>query len=143
MERLLYISESQIEPTNAQPVVTQIVSRSVHNNAQKEITGALLFTGTHFAQILEGTPRSIEQLMSVLIEDPRHQNVRIVERSPISSRKFPDWKMAYFGPSQFVSRHVLRLLNENTQSEQRRATEWLTELAHEFSIAKSEERDFG
>ena len=143
MERLLYISESRIEPTNAQPIVMQIVSQSVYNNAQREITGALLFTGTHFAQILEGTQRSIEQLMSVLIADPRHQNVRIIERSPISIRKFSDWKMAYYGPSQFVSRHVLRLLNENTQSEQRRATEWLTELAHEFSIAKSEESHFG
>lgn len=141
MERLLYISESQIEPTDAQTVAEQIISVAVHKNAEMDLTGALLFTGTHFAQILEGTPRSIEQLMSSLEKDQRHRNIRIVEQSPIADRRFPDWKMAYFGPSQFVSRHISRLLNDNTQSERRRAAGWLTELAHEFSIAKSNEAD--
>lgn len=137
MERLLYISESKIEPMCAEVAVAKIVSVSVHNNAREGLTGALLFTGTHFAQILEGAPYSIDQLMLVLYADPRHENLRIVDRSPITARRFPDWNMAYSGPSQFVSRHVLRILNETTPSERRRASAWLTELANEFSIAKS------
>ena len=135
MERLLYISESSLEPWEATPSVSQIVADAQVRNSEFEITGALLFTGTHFAQILEGPRGSFEQLMSSIQNDSRHRNIVIVDHSPIVARRFPDWKMAYRGPSQFVSRHVVRLLHSPSQSEQRRATEWLTELAHEFSTA--------
>ena len=141
MERLLYISESRIEPANAQMIVQQIVAKSVSNNATTNLTGALLFTGTHFAQILEGTPHSIDQLLVDLCNDPRHQNFHVADRSAIEARKFPDWAMAYSGPSQFVTRHVERLLNDITRSERRRGTEWLTELAFEFSSTRSGDRN--
>ena len=141
MERLLYISESQIEQADAQTLVLEIVARSVCKNSNKKLTGALLFTGTHFAQILEGAPHAIDQLMIDLCSDPRHKNIRVIDRSAIDARRFPDWAMAYSGPSQFVSRHVDRLLNDVTQSERRRGTEWLTELAYEFSSSRSEDRD--
>ena len=137
MERLLYISESRLEPSETKPSVSQIVADAQVRNSEFEITGALLFTGTHFAQILEGPQGSIQQLMSSIQDDSRHRNIVIVDHSPIEARRFPDWKMAYQGPSEFVSRHVVRLLHSPSQSEQRRATEWLTELAHEFSTARS------
>jgi hypothetical protein len=41
--------------------------------------------------------------------------------------------MAYFGPSQFVSRHVTRLLNDPSPSEYRRGADWLNDLLKEFS----------
>lgn len=72
-------------------------------------------------------------LMAYIHNDPRHRNVKVVDTTPISSRQFPDWQMAYQGPSQFVSRHVARLLHASDPSEQRRAAAWLTELAFEFS----------
>ncbi len=137
MKRLLYVSENRLEQWEANPAVSQIVADAQVRNSEFEITGALLFTGTYFAQILEGPSGSIEQLMSSIEGDPRHANIVIVDHSPIEARRFPDWKMAYQGPSQFVSRHVVRLLHSTSQSEQRRATEWLTELAHEFSTART------
>ena len=137
MERLLYISESRLEPSDREASVTQMVADAQVRNSEFEITGALLFTGTHFAQILEGPRESIEQLMSSIQDDSRHGNIVIIDHSPIEARRFPEWKMAYRGPSRFVSRHVLRLLHSPSQSEQRRATEWLTELAYEFSTART------
>ncbi|WP_373490430.1 BLUF domain-containing protein [Parasphingorhabdus sp.] len=134
LERLLYISESRLGEAEVNSSVAQIVADAQIRNAALELTGALLFTGTYFAQILEGPTESIEQLMSSIKDDPRHANIIIVDRSPIEMRRFPDWKMAYHGPSEFVSRHVVRLLHSPPRSEQRRATEWLTELAHEFSV---------
>ncbi len=137
MERLLYISESRLEPSEAKSAISQIVADAQIRNSKLELTGALLFTNTYFAQILEGPPESIEQLMSSIEDDSRHTNIVIVDHAPIETRRFPDWKMAYQGPSQFVSRQVARLLHSPSQSEQRRATEWLTELAHEFSTTPS------
>jgi len=135
MERLLYISESQIEHPDAQSVVADIVAGAQVKNFDLGITGALFFTGTYFAQILEGPRASVGQLMSSIIDDVRHTNIEIFDRLPITTRIFADWKMAYYGPSQFVSRHVVRLLNCPSPTEERRAIAWLTELAHEFSGA--------
>jgi len=133
MERALYISESRIEQANVELSVADIVASAQIRNLKLGLTGALLFTGVYFAQILEGPPNSIAQLMGSLRDDVRHKKIVIIDQSPIQARRFGDWKMAYHGPSQFVSRHVVRLLNSPSHSEQQRATEWLTELAHEFS----------
>ena len=137
MNRLIYISESCIEEVDQQLCVSQIVATANKNNARLETTGALLFTGTHFAQVLEGPAEVVAALIAGISKDSRHKNVRIVDNSLTSTRRFPDWKMAYFGPSQFVSCHVVRLLNARSQSEQRRASEWLADLVHEFSISQT------
>ena len=132
MERLLYISESRIENMDAASFETEVVVAARIKNAILGLSGALLFTGTHFAQILEGPEASLDAMMHWLQADDRHENIIVIERSAIGIRRFADWQMAYFGPSQFVSRHVTRLLNGASASEHRRATEWLSDLAHEF-----------
>lgn len=132
MDRLLYISDRRIDHLDADSFETEVVVASRIKNAALGLSGALLFTGTHFAQILEGPKASIDALMQTLQDDDRHENIAVIERSAINTRRFADWQMAYFGPSQFVSRHVTRLLNGASPPEQQRATEWLSELAHEF-----------
>ena len=133
MQRLLYVSECRIEKANTELEVARIVENSQVKNARLNITGALIFTGEHFAQVLEGSPEAIHMLMAYIFDDPRHGNVVVADKSPITLRRFPDWQMAYQGPSQFVSRHVARLMHATSQSEKRRAAEWITDLAHEFS----------
>lgn len=116
---------------DANTVCAQIVAGARKRNAQLDLTGALIFTGTYFAQVLEGRTKDINEMMVSLQRDPRHDMITIVNQSPIAERRFCEWKMAYQGPSDFVSRHVIRLLH-TVGSEQRRATEWLIQLAHEF-----------
>jgi len=137
MQRVLYLSESHIEEADAQLVVSQIVANAQINNARLGITGALIYTGEHFAQVLEGSPETIQMLMARIVADFRHQNVVVVDQSPIDGRRFPEWSLAYQGQSQFVSRHVTRLMNMTSQSEKRRASAWLTDLAHEFSLTET------
>ena len=132
MDRLLYISDSRIDHLDADSFETEVVVAARIKNAILGLSGALLFTGAHFAQILEGPKPSIDAMMQSLQNDDRHENIAVIERSAIDTRRFADWQMAYFGPSQFVSRHVTRLLNGASASEQQRATEWLIDLAHEF-----------
>jgi hypothetical protein len=133
MESLLYISRSQIANSEAASEVDAIVATAVAFNPAHELTGALLFTGTHFAQVLEGEGASLDRLMASISQDPRHDQLMVVSRGPLAHRNFPEWSMAYFGPSQFVARHVTRLLNNPAPAEVRRATEWLTDLLREFS----------
>lgn len=136
---LLYISRSTIAPSDAKIVVEQITATALVFNPGAGLTGALLFTGTYFAQVLEGNVTAIDRLVEQISRDPRHEQMRIVDRSPIERRRFAEWSMAYFGPSIFVSRHVTRLLAAESPNEQNRAAEWLSELMREF--AQSAEKD--
>lgn len=133
MRRVVYVSESRLGLTSQAQATAQIIAASQVRNDWLMVTGALLFTGTHFAQILEGPRESVDQLMSSLHRDVRHANIKIVDRQRITERKFGDWQMVYQGPSQFVSRHVARLLDSTSQSEQQRMVARLIELAYEFA----------
>lgn len=141
MERLLYISDSQLSEAEASSRMTDIVTAWCLKNAQLNLTGALFFTGTHFAQILEGPSDPLDYLMKSIYEDVRHTNIVLVERVPITIRRFPDWSMEYFGPSSFVSQHVLEVLRCQARSEQRRATKRLMDLAHELSVWRKSDED--
>ena len=53
----------------------------------------LIFNGTHFLNILEGSPDAIDDLVERLRRDPRHSGVEVRDERPIGSRSFPDWSM--------------------------------------------------
>jgi hypothetical protein len=133
LSSLLYTSCSTIAPGDAEAVVQGIIAKATARNADLGLTGALLFTGAHFAQVLEGDDTAIAMMMEVLNHDPRHDHLLIIRQGTIAKRRFGDWRMAYMGPSQFVSRHVTRLLNNPSAAEYRRAADWLAELLSEFA----------
>ncbi|GAA0731763.1 BLUF domain-containing protein [Sphingomonas japonica] len=135
IESLLYISRSTVSSDQSQRVISSVVDTARRRNSRVGLTGALLFTGTHFAQVIEGDANAIERLMVALRRDARHDDLRVVERQIIPNRRFTEWSMAYFGPSQFVSRHVTRLLGNPSTVDRRRAAEWLTDLLCEFAAS--------
>jgi len=128
----MYVSESRIDPSDAKGVMAKLVASAKTRNADLAISGALLFTGTHFAKILEGPPSSIALMMTALQNDPRHSNICIAAHYPISTRIFSGWQLAYHGPSKYVAQHVNRLLSRNSLSDQNRVNEQLTQLVVEF-----------
>lgn len=132
MQRLLYVSKSLIEPSDAGKVVLQIVKHAEVKNAQLNVTGALIFTGQHFAQVFEGSPEAISTLMAHICDDPRHTNIVVAYKSTITGRQFFQWRMAYNGPTPFVSRQVTRLLETTSHPDAQRAAERLIYLASEF-----------
>lgn len=134
MQRLLYISESFITQAEANATAAEIVMSSRIRNKQFDVTGALIFTHHHFAQVLEGPPDALTKVMASIQRDQRHRNIVVIDTSSITHRQFSDLQMAYEGPSQFVSRHVTRLLQTTSYSERAHAAEWLTELARLFII---------
>ena len=130
---LLYVGRCTALPKAAAGNVEAIVSTARARNPGLGLTGALLFTGEYFAQVLEGMVASVGQLMARVAQDPRHNMVMVVAREPIVARRFANWSMAYSGPSQFVARHVSRLLVDPILTEQRRSADWLNQLLYEFA----------
>lgn len=63
------------------------------HNALDGITGLLVFNGTHFLQIIEGTEGAIDDLVQRLRNDPRHTGFEIRDQRKIDARSFPDWSM--------------------------------------------------
>ena len=75
--------------------VEAILSSARINNPLDGITGVLIFNGTAFMQILEGSEAAIDALTSLLASDPRHSNMSIHDKRLIEARTFPNWSMAY------------------------------------------------
>lgn len=92
LERLAYVSRST-GPAAPLMQASDILEQSVRNNRANSITGALTFTPSSFAQVLEGTRGSLDVLMLRLTMDTRHQDMTIVDRAPVPHRLFADWAM--------------------------------------------------
>lgn len=106
MKSLLYVSRSRLAPHETDIEVKRIVATARERNEPAGITGALIFTHSHFAQYLEGPADAVDQLMKQLKVDPRHENVRVVSTPSVSRRHFSEWSMAYGGSSVYVSQLV-------------------------------------
>ena len=93
LKYLVYTSQATIEPTDE--YLQNILMSSRRNNADTDITGILLFRGSRFIQFLEGSPERIDALMTVLHDDPRHHNIRVLSEESAEHRRFTDWRMGY------------------------------------------------
>jgi hypothetical protein len=97
--RLVYYSRNLI-PGSADTIaeqINQILAVSRRNSAACGVTGALMFNGGCFAQILEGTREAIEQTFERIQRDHRHGGLAVLEYDKIDGRSFPSWSMAFVG----------------------------------------------
>lgn len=78
-------------------------------NASLDVTGALIFTRRHFAQILEGSAAAVDELMKSIKADPRHEDVDVVEVKSVTGRQFTKWNLAYSGFATYVDEHIVAL----------------------------------
>lgn len=77
------------------------------SNPRLEITGALYHDVEMFFQILEGPDDALSHLMSLILLDARHYQVRVLDRSAGQDRRFSDWSMKFVSgfPTGDVARH--------------------------------------
>jgi len=131
---LLYVSESCLSWPEDAHEVDALVESARARNEQLGLTGALVYTRTHFAQVLEGEANAIEAVMTSIRADSRHRNLHVVAEDGIEARYFPDWTMAYSGPSFYVDRQIRPLLTEATDpTRRRRAAAGLLAFLREFA----------
>lgn len=133
MQSLLYVSRSVIPQQEAGVRVSELAAQAAESNAASKITGALIFSGEHFAQILEGDSTSLNQLMASISRDPRHVEATTLFRFEIAKRRFEGWDLAYAGTSRFVSGHITPLLSEKSVGATRTLVVKLVQLIEEFA----------
>ena len=99
--RLVYTSRNLLpgDEDEQQAAVSGLLAISKRNNARVGVTGALLFNGGSFAQVLEGSRAAVEATFERIQRDPRHSDVAVLQCEPVAARGFPNWSMGFVGNS--------------------------------------------
>lgn len=99
--RLVYASKNLLpgKEADASASVAQILETSQRNNAKAGVTGALMFNGGAFAQVLEGPRLGVETTFERIQRDERHGDVTGLQCGPVEERGFANWSMAFVGQS--------------------------------------------
>lgn len=96
---LAYISRNAVQGSSKdiKDEIEHILHTARVNNGKTGVTGALLFSGDYFCQVIEGQQKDVEELFETIQMDPRHNDVTVLEFQPITERGFSDWSMAFAG----------------------------------------------
>ena len=103
--RLIYYSRCSISHSapevsvagTLEAEIRTILATARRRNAADEVTGALLFTASGFAQVLEGQREVVERTFERIGADPRHSEVTVLSFTPTERRSFPEWPMGFCG----------------------------------------------
>ena len=108
---LLYVSRSTLSLPQQANELDAIVEVGRARNASLDVTGALIFTRRHFAQILEGSAAALDELMKSIRADWRHTGVDVVEVKEVQGRQFTKWSLAYSGFATYIDEHIVALVD--------------------------------
>jgi len=93
MIRVTYVSREA--PGLTSDKLLALVSQCHRNNPDKGLTGMLLHGNGTFLQVLEGDDHVVDTLIGAIAADPRHIDMKIVRREPVTRRQFADWSMGF------------------------------------------------
>jgi len=91
LRQVLYFSRASAALTDSD--VRQILWISQRNNRIADITGCLLFSGRHFAQVLEGDSMQLDAALLRIGGDKRHSEIVLAIDHTVSVRRFSKWSM--------------------------------------------------
>ena len=97
LAQLAYIS-STARPLSEEDIA-QILASSRRNNAEVDVTGALLHGGDTFMQILEGPREGVASVFSRIQMDRRHRSVTVLLHDPVGRRQLPEDPMTFYAIS--------------------------------------------
>lgn len=98
---LAYVSDAtfaledyEMDPEGIRWEMEAILESSRKNNENNSLTGALLLTNGHFAQVLEGPQKALRERFDIISVDSRHTNIVTLRYGPVAERRFSNWEMA-------------------------------------------------
>ena len=93
MLSVIYISVA--DPLIGEQDIAALLVQARRNNQRDALTGALIFNGHNFLQLLEGPADKVEACLAVIRRDPRHHGMLEIRRRDIDERSFAEWSMLY------------------------------------------------
>jgi hypothetical protein len=92
MFQLLYISSATRPLLRID--VESILFTARRYNRNRQITGMLISSPSHFMQVLEGDEVAVRQIYDRICADPRHRAHVILREMEVAERQFGEWTMA-------------------------------------------------
>ncbi len=77
--------------------IDNILQIAQQKNQAAGVTGALLYSGGYFIQVLEGEEAAVEEIFESIQCDTRHRDVAVLSHEYVDERNFPHWSMALAG----------------------------------------------
>lgn len=93
LERLVYESTAT-GTTDSLLNLATILATSQRNNDRDGLTGALAAHRDRYIQVIEGPAQALDGLLRRLESDPRHRDIVLFGREPVTARLFSQWSMA-------------------------------------------------
>ena len=78
-----------------------LVERARKANQAHGITGQLVYFDHGFMQYLEGPGLALDDLWRQLQKDPRHYEVELLARYPVTRRRFPGSPLMFLGKAYY------------------------------------------
>ena len=117
LRRFLYVSD--LAPAMPSTVVGQILRQSRERNHRLGLSGALLFDGERFCQLLEGDPQTAQSLMRRIAQDARHCNVQLLlDRLEEAPRLLTQWRCGYADHDAFDAIRIAALAGPEHSSQE-------------------------
>ncbi len=91
MHRIVYFINANLDLNLSS--IEGMVEMSAERNRSLHISGALLYNGLNFLQILEGPRQALTPLYLQIRTDSRHSGVVKLVHERVSMRSYPEWGM--------------------------------------------------
>jgi hypothetical protein len=97
--QISYISKNTVlgTPEQLKAQIEDILKKAQKNNSILNISGALLYSGGYFCQVIEGEQNDIEKLFKRIQMDSRHSDITVLCSDFVVKRCFSNWGMAFAG----------------------------------------------
>ena len=93
LHHLGYVSTETVK--FSEEALIALLSEARNANADRDVTGLLLYREGSFYQVLEGSESAVMATFHEIEVDPRHKEVRILFHGETDAREFADWKMGF------------------------------------------------
>ena len=113
--RLLYRSDSELSGSDraVREAAFAISDAARERNSAEGVTGALMFVGGVFVQLLEGEGLAVETVFERICRDPRHRRLTLLDYSQVESLAFDGWGMVAF-EGDTRARSLFQTIGEGT-----------------------------
>ena len=91
-ERIAYVSRALASTDTGE--LYDIVRVSNNRNAERGLTGALIFLDGYYLEVIEGLPGPLHDRFAIIAADPRHAEVSVRLTAKITNLAFPESWMA-------------------------------------------------
>ncbi|MBA4752717.1 MAG: BLUF domain-containing protein [Sphingopyxis sp.] len=107
MLSVTYVSVA--DPLIGDQDIAAILVTARRNNARDELTGALVYNGHNFLQLLEGPDEKVDACLAAIRADARHSGMTEVRRRSVERRDFGEWAMLYDPRFEWQDQGLARL----------------------------------